>query len=430
VTTSRLPTPVEIARYESNGHSIFGASKSHQYLNCKGSIFAQLGRQDSAGYDAAEGTVAHAIAEFWGSWGLERNDLDDEVGKIRKQTAGGTIHEVTITAKMLNYLALYVGWCREAEGEQLWEQRVDFSRLTPIPRQGGTADHVAMRPGHLTITDLKYGVGVQVFAELNTQAMLYALGVIYAWDWLYGFDTVTVRICQPRLDHFDVWETTTADLLIWADDAKHEMAEAWAINAPRTPGEKQCRFCAAKATCSAYVSVIDRLADESFDDMTISAEEMAGAPAKLDSPVMFPEVTSLTTTDIAKALVWRKPVEEFFQAAYEELSSRVFTGAAEVPPGWMVANGRASRSITDEAAAVRRLADLGYKSAALYKREFRSAAALEEMLVEDGFSKAKATAFLKPVVRVTPGRPTLALAKPGREPALDLADESFEDESI
>jgi hypothetical protein len=329
---------------------------------------------------------------------------------------------------MLNFLALYIAWCREAEGEQLWEQRVDFSRLTPIPNQGGTADHVAMSFGHLTITDLKYGVGVQVFAEWNTQAMLYALGVIYEWDWLYGFETVTIRICQPRLDHFDVWETTTADLLEWAENAKRDMAATWRPDAPRTPGEKQCRFCTDKATCAAYVSVIDRLADESFDDMTIEADELAAAPARLNAPVAFPEVASLTTTEIAKALKWRKPVEEFFQAAYEELSRRVFVDEAEVPDDWMIANGRASRVITDEQATIKLLGGLGYKPAALYKREFRSAAALEDMLIEDGFTKAKATVFLKPVVRTTPGRPTLALAKPGREAAIDLADASFEDE--
>ena len=49
------------------------------------------------------------------------------------------------------------------------------------------------------IIDLKYGKGVSVEAEQNTQAMLYALGVIDDLGFMYEFDTVVIHIYQPRI---------------------------------------------------------------------------------------------------------------------------------------------------------------------------------------------------------------------------------------
>lgn len=420
-TASRLPSAAFIADYESNGHSIFGASKSHRYLHCSGSIFAEFGKPDTGGFEAAEGTVAHEIAAFWLAWGKERQDFNPEV---REQDG----HRIEVSPAMLNYIGQYVDWCRELIGDHYYEQRVDYSCLTPIPKQGGTADHFCCRLGHLTITDLKYGTGVQVFAEWNTQAMLYALGVIYEWDWLYGFERVTIRICQPRLDHFDVWETTKDELLAWAETAKLDMAACWTPDAPRTPGE-HCRFCAALPTCGAYVGLRDRLADATFDDMTVTADELEGSSASLKVEKRFPEVTSLTTVDLSKVSEYRKVMERFFDAAFTEFSRRVLVEHEPMPDGWLLAAGKASRNVVDQAGVTQKMAKAGYLPGRMYTREFKSPAALEGMLVEDGFSKARAVAFIEDFVRKVPGKPTLSLAKPGRVAALDLAEDSFEDES-
>ena len=70
------------------------------------------------------------------------------------------------------------------------EQRVDFSRW--VPDGFGTADAIVVGSGHLWITDLKFGTGVEVLAENNPQASCYALGCIELLDDLYGIDTVTI----------------------------------------------------------------------------------------------------------------------------------------------------------------------------------------------------------------------------------------------
>ena len=62
------------------------------------------------------------------------------------------------------------------------EQRLPIFRgnTAGVPEQFGTSDTVIIREAErlLIINDLKYGRGVQVWAEENEQLMLYALGEI------------------------------------------------------------------------------------------------------------------------------------------------------------------------------------------------------------------------------------------------------------
>ena len=57
----------------------------------------------------------------------------------------------------------------------------------------------------LHIVDLKYGKGVKVYAQDNSQAQLYAVGVVNDFGYAFDFDQVQITIVQPRLDHIDEW---------------------------------------------------------------------------------------------------------------------------------------------------------------------------------------------------------------------------------
>jgi len=159
------------------GHSIFAPSASARWIACSGSLIAGLFEHDETIYEAAEGTVAHGIAEQWLRTDVRPTHL---IGTVETITEGGVSHDIPITRSMLDSVQEYVDWCRFEEGEMFTEIRVWFTDLMPranpdepdedpieFVAQGGTADNIIIRDRTLIVTDLKYGTGVQVFAEGN-----------------------------------------------------------------------------------------------------------------------------------------------------------------------------------------------------------------------------------------------------------------------
>lgn len=415
----------DIAREESNGHSIYGASKSSRFLECLGSLRAEFGLPDTAKYEAAEGTVAHGLAEEWLKTGERPAHRLGTIETVKLHT--GT-YEIPIDETMLAYAGQYVDWCNEPGGDHYYEQRVGYAQLTPIPDQGGTADHLALRPGALVLTDLKYGVADQIFAYRNPQVMLYALGAIYEWDWIYDIQQVTIRICQPRLGHFDVWHTTKAELLEFAEWAKGRMHAAWAPDAPRTPSEKACRYCKAKLHCPAAAAKLDRLLDGVFEDETFDGTESPqvwrrAAPATV--PALVPAKT-LDTASLAHLATYRKWAEKLLGEAWDELDRRI-KGGEPIPKGFMLSEGKQSRSVADRDGVIE-LFDLVGANPLI--EGFKSPAQLEETLVkEGGYKKKSAAEMLKPFISVRAGNPTLSLVKPGKRAVHDAAEDLFDDET-
>ena len=349
-----------------NGHSIFAPSSSASWLNCSASLLINAVSGDSAGIEAAEGTVAHSVAEEWNKTGVPPSWMD---GETFKAVAGGNEYDIEVTSNMLYHVERYVDWCREVPGEHYYEQRVDLSEIMPIPGQGGTADHFACEIGKLTITDLKYGTGVRVYAKNNTQALLYASGVFIAWDWIYRFEVIVIRICQPRLDVFETWEITRDELMEFMDFARRKAKEAWVENAPRTPSHKACMWCAGFNRCPARIALLDQVIDntEAFDedledevvpltyssdrlqDHTALIKDAARAVEIVKSPTVSREVRELSTAALAYALGFRQTVERWFKAVHEELLDRAEKGY-EVP-FFELSEGRKSRKFFDPASA-------------------------------------------------------------------------------
>lgn len=414
----------DIAREEANGHSVFGASGSSRYLACPGSVRASFGLPDTARYEAAEGTVAHGLAEQWlrsGAKPVERRGTTETVKLFT-----GT-YEIPIDETMLAFVEQYVEWCNEQPGEHYHEQRVDYSVLTPIPNQGGTADHFAARPKWLVLTDLKYGVADQIHAYHNPQVSLYALGVIYEWDWLYDFEKVTIRICQPRLGHFDEWHTTKEELLQFADWAKGRMHQAWDPNPPFVPGEKQCRYCKARLTCDAAIRWAERLIDDTFDDESEPPTYDLRTYAASQDLFELKPVEPMSTERLANLVSWRKWAETLFKSAFEELDRRAKAG--DIAPGWMLAEGKSSRRLDDRDGVVETLDILGIPEEDAYDHKIKSPAKLEKLLVtQAGRTIKEAKALLKPYVRVVPGGSVLAPVGRGKRKAVDATDDVFEDE--
>lgn len=432
--------------YRNSGHSIFSPSGSGMWLHCSGSLIPNLLAPDAAGLEAAEGTVAHSMGEEWLTSG-ERPDhrIGDQV-EIRE---GDQVFEIEVDRSMLDYVSEYVDWCANLPGKHYVEQRVYFSRLTPIPKQGGTADHFVCEPGVLTITDLKYGKGVQVYAAIdhsdprslierdgetvvngNSQAMLYALGVVFKYDKIYDFQRIVIRIAQPRLDHFDVWETTKVELMRFARFVEKRAAEAWRLNAPRRPSESACRWCRVKQTCPAFVSLVDSIADDCFSDLDgeLQVDRVNSVVRSLDSGTfdpILPVPLDLSTNHLAKVLPFRSIIETWFAAVEHELEGRALAGEKVI--SHKLVEARTNRVFKSERQAIERLCEAGFSEFELYSLKFISPAQAEELLRTIGMKKKEAVEFLSTVVVKPPGKATLVSESDPRPEYVDVADEVFED---
>ncbi|HSU67185.1 MAG TPA: DUF2800 domain-containing protein, partial [Tepidisphaeraceae bacterium] len=371
-----------------NGHSHFSPSSSAGWLACPGYVLANALHGDTAGVDAAYGTVAHSVAQEWNESG--RRPVE-RIGEKVRIDAGGNPYDIEITSEMLDYVEQYVDWCAEIEGDVFVEQRVDLSPWLPIPGQGGTADHFVCAPDLLTITDLKMGTGVHVKVERNPQAMLYALGAFEEWDWIYGFKRIVIRICQPRLGYFGVWECSRDDLLAFGEEVRARAALAWQENPPRVPSEKACRFCAARRDCPALSMHLDALVDDAFDaeDTTYSVAEMRGheATVMVEGPLLPGDPLALSTAFLAYRLRYRKMYEGWFNSIYDELLTRAEKG--ETIPGWKLAKGRRSYKWRDADDAAYTLIEAGLGDDDIYHTEITSVAKARKLLRAHGMKAAE-----------------------------------------
>lgn len=411
---------------EDGEHSIFSPSGSAMWANCSGSLIPNLFARDTAGEDAAQGTVAHGIAEQWLRSGEEPRHL---IGTTQVIEEGDQSFEIEIDGSMLEYVGQYVDWCIYLPGVHFVETRVDFSDLTPLKRQGGTADHAACEPGRLTITDLKYGKGYQVFAKNNTQAILYAYGFFVKYDCLFDFEEIVIRIAQPRLDHFDEWVITREELLKWAAWLKERAYAAWCHDAQRTPSEKACQWCRVSADCAARAVFTERLIDGVFDnlDTEITTSDMSDLTDRLDSGLfnLSPvRLGSLTTAQKATLLPYRSMVESWFNDLYVDLEQRCLAG--EVVPGYKLVEGRSNRVFTRESSAVELLDFLGLPDEVIHPRKLITPAQAEEELTKRGYKRRELPVLLNPVVRKPPGKPSMAVES-DRRPAIEsIASSSFD----
>lgn len=419
------------------GHSIFSPSGSAMWLSCPGSLIANLLEDDEGSWEAAEGTVAHELAESWLRTGVRPSSRLGETVCVQDSPESPAYY-VTVDEVMLDWVEDYVNWCATLPGDHYVETKVWFTDLMPVANpdepealegeylpfvpQGGTADHAACINGHLIISDLKYGKGVFVDAVNNTQARLYALGFFYLWDWLYDFQTITIRIGQPRLHNWGEWTITRDELLEFAEVVRAAAAEAWQINAPRRVSRKGCQWCKVKPDCAAFAVALDALAYAELELLghTVDAEAMSMMKARLrDEYKMHTAATSrLSQEEMVQILKYRKPVESFFEKLQERLTRDAMEG--QRIRGKKLAQGRSYRQWLDPKAAAEHFAFLGLPDSEIYNVEVISPAQMEEKLRKVAkYDRNLIPKLVQKLVYAPPGRPTLV---DDTDPRPDIGD--------
>jgi hypothetical protein len=362
-------------------HAKLGASNAHRWLACPGSVAAEDGLPNTSSPFAEEGTVAHELADLAlrvGSGALD-NFADQEM-----------VDFVRVYVEYVNNLAA------GAESVDI-EARVTYDDW--VPGGFGTADAIVVRGNTLHICDLKYGMGVRVDAEENPQGMLYALGAWLMTELVYDIERVQIHIIQPRLDHISQWEISVPDLLRWAEWVKQRAEETLDADARRVPGEKQCRFCRAKASCGALQKMTQDIILADFDDLD-----------------HMPKANTLTDDQMRRALEGKSLIEAWLGAIESLVRERLGNGVDF--PGYKLVEGKSNRQWSDDWAAAVRLADLIGNDKAYVPPKLISPTQAEKVLGK------KRTAEIADLITKPSGAPTL-VHETDKRPAISISADDF-----
>lgn len=350
-------------------HAVLSASGAKRWLSCPPSarleekLRERIGLEDKGSPFAREGTKAHELSELklrreigeLNTYNFTERvkDLEKRFGKIDREMEDATDFYCGIVMERL-FEARRT--CPDAK--LMLETRLDFSPW--VPHGFGTGDATIISDTVLDVMDLKYGRGVPVDAVDNPQIRLYMLGTIHLFGSLYDFPKVRGTIIQPRLDSVTEETLTVEDLLHWADTEVVERAQmAWEGKGEFLAGD-HCRFCAAKAVCSARAAAALKIFDTGLDGPALLPDEQ------------IPDI--LAYAAIAKS--WIKDLEDYAQ-------SQAIRG--QKIEGYKLVRGRSVRGWKDPEAVADNLLRAGYKREDIFKNELRSVPEVEKLLGKKSF---------------------------------------------
>lgn len=435
-------------------HAPFGPSAAHKWMRCAGALAMEEGLPDSITEYSDEGTAAHELAKWCLQGNKDAAAFEGRVlriingvywpgGKAKKPplAKGHKRHidrQFEVTEEMAAHVQRYADSVREyAAGKTLLvEERLDISAYVGVPKQWGTGDAVILDDAaeEIQAHDLKYGKGTKVDPFENEQGMLYALGAYWMFGMLGDFKRVRIVIHQPRMsDAPTEWDINIADLLAFAGRAKaaaRVAIEAFEIKKtdPKRfikgylePGDKQCKFCKAKAVCPKRTAGVAKTIIDEFEDL----DGAATFPQVAAQVVAIKSLPALPSDLDALAALYPKleAIEDWCRAVAATFEARLLNG--EQHPHWKaVAGKKGNRAWTDEAEAENTL-KLELSENEMYTRKLITPTAAEKVLKTPKPESWKKVAAL---IKQADGKPTIAPIDDKR-PAIVItpAIEEFED---
>ena len=368
-------------------HAVLSASSSHRWTKCTPAARLELEFDDTESSAAAEGTAAHALAEH-------------KLRRALKMRSKKPISPFDCD-EMDEYTDAYVDFVLEqlelakqscSDPLVLIEQHLDFSKY--VPDGFGTGDCILISDKALHIIDLKYGMGILVNAERNSQMMLYSLGALEIYDSLYDIDEVSMTVFQPRRDNVSTWTIPVDDLRDWAENELRIKAElAFKGEGEYCPGD-WCTFCRAAVRCRARAEEKLKLAQSEFRlPPLLSDAEIEEVLGKLSDITKWANDLLAYATDAA-------------------------VNHGKAWSGYKVVAGRSVRKFKDEDAVAEAAKANGYKD--IYRQSLITLTEFEKLM-----GKAKFNEVLGDLVYKPPGKPTLVPVSDKR-PAINVSNANNE----
>lgn len=377
-------------------HAILSASSAERWLNCTPSARLNEKMPDTTSPYAAEGTLAHSIAELM----LQRELKLITKRKFETQLAKYQEHELYYKG-MEDDCDPYISYALEAyhaartktpDAVIYLEERLDYSEY--VPEGFGTGDCIIIADGQMEIIDLKFGKGVEVSPVDNPQLKLYALGAYLKYSFIFDISWIVCTVAQVRLDNISSWSIAAEALEDWAETIRPIAAKADKGEGDLVPGP-WCTFCKVRQTCRTRAEAnMDVFEKNRQDPRLMGSDEIAVLLGRID--------------EIAK---WAKELGDY--ALEAALAGTSF-------PGWKVVEGRSNRKISDETKLADILLAEGYKDQEIYKpKALETLTALEKLIGKKDFAALAADCIEKP-----PGKPTLAPEDDNR-PAIGSVEDEF-----
>ena len=376
--------------HSERAHAVLSASGAEKWLNCPPSARLEESYPDTSSPYAKEGTLAHEIAEFkarnYFIETLPKRTFTSKLNKFKK--------DELYQNEMDEYTESYLEYIKEVAMKYpskpyiALEKKIDFSKY--VPDGYGTCDCILIHGNDMHIIDFKYGKGVPVSAENNSQLMLYALGALEAYSMLYQIETVHLSISQPRIDNISCFEISAANLLSWAVGEVEPKAKLAYDGIGDFKAGEHCRFCKAQAQCRAKAESI-----------------ISVFPVKEDPALLTDDEIGLILAKAKELVSWSNAVEDYALNAI--LSGKEIQG-------WKAVEGRSVRVFSDAHKAFEKIVESGTPEEMLYERKPLSLSQIEKLLGKKEFESIVSSFVIKPQ-----GKPTLAPSDDKR-PVFNKAD--------
>lgn len=334
-------------------HSKLSPSSAARWLKCPASLEGPTAEDQSSEY-AAEGTVAHKLAEHCYLLGADPFEM---VGLSRE--CDGFMF--TVNDEMASAVQMLLDFVDTAREGKLVATEARIIHPS-IPDFGGTVDFVIPTKHHLI--DFKYGAGLVVdvtgddehcWNGYNAQLACYALLARAHYGWKPTVD-ITVTVVQPRATHQDGPIRTV--VIPWNFLVRFTKEIDRVVSGERA-GEfnagDHCRFCPRRVDCPELYERTLLLAQSEFDE------------------------SDMTTERASEVMQMAASIQSYLTAVQSWVHSRMEKG--ESVPGYKLVNRYGNRRYAfDEETIARKCRSRKFGKRAIYKMELLSPAQLEKVV--------------------------------------------------
>lgn len=313
-------------------HSPIGASICERWWNCPASVKMSEGIPNKTSKYAAQGTVAHAVAErVLLKLFTEENPrksyrilLNDEEGRsyiqdgfdIEVDEAMTDAVEVYILAILdeLDKFGLTMGSCIKVE-KTFHLKHLDDEAY-------GSCDTMIVSPFTLHAFDYKHGAGHAVEVINNKQLLYYLLGAYYEVpaDVRIDLHYLELVIVQPRATHLHGpvrrFRISIADLLFFEAELRQAIGRVRSPN-PIVQAGSWCQWCPAKPVCHTHRSHI-------FDETGVNLM------AAEKGPLQLPNKTDLDPVSLRRIFENAKLLNEWVSSVVAMCTAIAADGKGEV----------------------------------------------------------------------------------------------------